>query len=399
MRDWFGKRPDLADGLLAAALVAAGIVSARSWPVRGESQAWLLRDLLVVAMFVPLAWRRRAPRTVLAFVSVAAVSNWMGGFLGVTTVIAGGLAFYGLGRYVDRPASLRSLFFFGGFVAVAAAVVALWSEGNPWYAVLGRCGLVMAAFAFGESQRSRSALLASLRAQADRAEALRAAEAQRAVVEERGRLARELHDVVAHSISVMVVQAVAAERLADRHPAAAVESMRNVAEVGRLALTEMRHIFDVLGPGERTIDLTPQPILGDLDAIFDRCRAGGMSIEVVRRGDSPSLSGGVELAIVRIVQEALTNTMRHAVGAQATVSLTFGTEVTIEVSDDGSLLPDRPESDGRGRGLIGMRQRVEALGGQLSTGWRTGGGFNVRAVLPIDPNQRHQDVVTGRSVT
>jgi signal transduction histidine kinase len=397
MRDWFGKRPDIADALLAAVLVVAGLLSARSWPVQGEAHVWFVRDVLVVAMFVPVAWRRRAPRLVLAAVSIAAVSTWIGGFLGVTTVVALGLAFYGVGRFVDRPTSLHAFFPAAGLVAVASAVVSLRGEGNPWFAVLGRCGVVVAGFAFGDSQRSRSALLASLRAQADRAEALRIAEAQRAVVEERGRLARELHDVVAHSISVMVVQAVAAERLTERQPAAAAESIRIVADVGRRALSEMRHIFDVLGPGGSPIDFSPQPTLADLDAIIARCRTAGVEVEVTQRGDPWLLSARVELAIVRIVQEALTNTMKHAAGAQATVLLTFGTCVTVEVSDDGNGLAVHSTSDGRGRGLIGMRERVEALGGELSTGRRTGGGFNVRAVLPTEAHSSHH-VASSRHV-
>ena len=420
MADWFHERPELTDALLAAVLFVVGIAGVRRWPVLNESRAWFIRDVLVAGMFAPLAQRRRAPRAVLAVVCVAAVGTWIGGFFGATTVVASGLAFYGLGRYVERPASLRAFFPAAGFVAVAAAAVSLPGDGNPWFSFLGRSCVVVAGFAFGDSQRSRSALLANLRLQADRAEALRVAEAQRAVVEERGRLVRELHDVVAHSISVMVVQAVAAERLAVRQPAAAAESIRNVADVGRRALTEMRHIFDVFGQsnnfGERPTEFAPQPRLEDLDAIIAQCRNAGMIIDVARNGEPQHLSAGMELAIVRIVQEALTNAMKHAPGSPARVTLSFITDITIEVSNGPhgagtAHLPhllhlphlSGPAShspyEGRGRGLIGMRERVEALGGELSVGPPEGGGFRVLAVFPPVGSVRpaHRMATLGRS--
>lgn len=244
MRAWWEQRSGVVDALLAGALLVVGLGTAHGVSMEGSSDVWYVRDLIFVALFVPLAWRRRAPRLVLAIVVVSTAAIWAGYSVDGGTAFAGGIAMYGLGRYVERPASMRFFAVTMTFVAVVAAVVTVAGQ-DGWYQFVARCGVAVACFALGDSQRSRAELLANLRAQADRAESLRVVEAQRAVIEERSRIAREMHDVVAHSLSVMVVQAVAAERLAPRQPEAAVASMSSVAEVGRAALGEMRRIFDI----------------------------------------------------------------------------------------------------------------------------------------------------------
>jgi signal transduction histidine kinase len=226
--------------------------------------------------------------------------------------------------------------------------------------------------------------MASLRAQAERADSLRVIEAQRAVSEERSRIAREMHDVVAHSLSVMVVQSVAAERLADHHPQAAIASISNVAEIGRRALGEMRRIFDIFDAGSGPADFAPQPTLADLDSIVETYRSAGMQVSVECIGETMPVDAGLELAIVRIVQEALTNVLKHAGGADVVVRLTFADAVTIEVSDTGFPRLESQPTQGSGRGLIGMRERVDAFGGTLTAHDSTGSGFEVRAVLPRD---------------
>ena len=282
-------------------------------------------------------------------------------------------------------------------LAMVAAAVSIAGE-DGWYAFLARCGVIGACFAFGDSQRSRAALVVSLRAQAERAESLRVIEAERAVIEERSRIAREMHDVVAHSLSVMIVQSVAAERLAAANPVKAIASISNVAEVGRRALGEMRRIFDIFDAGAEPADFAPQPTLADLDSIIATYRAAGMSVELERVGVAPPVDAGMELAIVRIVQEALTNVLKHAVGADAVVRLDFAEDVAIEVSDSGSPISERRPSTGCGRGLVGMRERVEAFGGSLTTQRFDGRGFRVRAVLPLADGRRrtsrsHAEVV------
>ncbi len=359
-----------------------GLFTAHGISVDGSSDAWFVRDLLFVALFVPLAWRRRAPRLVLAIVVVATAAIWAGYFIDGGTAFAGGLAMYGLGRYIERPASLRFFAVAMSFIAVVAAAVTV-AGSDGWYQFAARCGVAVACFALGDSQRSRAELLANLRAQAERAESLRIVEAKRAVIEERSRIAREMHDVVAHSLSVMVVQAVAAERLAPKQPAAAVASMSSVAEVGRAALGEMRRIFDIFEHGAGPIEFAPQPTLTDLDAIIETFRTAGMDVTVHRIGTPPILDAGTELAIVRIVQESLTNVLKHADSADAVVTFSFADQVTVEITDNGTVRPHSTSAEGNGRGLIGMRERVDALGGAITARPFAGHGFTVRVVLPI----------------
>ena len=395
MRAWWEQRTGTVDAVLAGALLVVGLGTAHEVSVDGSSDMWYIRDLIFVALFVPLAWRRRAPRLVLAIVVVATAGIWAGYFVDGGTAFAGGIAMYGLGRFVERPASIRFFSVTMAFVAVVAAAVTI-AGSDGWYQFAARCGVAVACFALGDSQRSRAELLASLWAQAERAESLRIVEAQRAVVEERSRIAREMHDVVAHSLSVMVVQAVAAERLALRQPEAAVASMSSVAEVGRAALGEMRRIFDIFEHDVGPADFAPQPTLADLDAIIETFRTAGMDVTVRRVGIVLALDAGTELAIIRIVQESLTNVLRHAEGADAVVTISFADHVTVEVTDNGTVRPPSTTAGGRGRGLIGMRERVDALGGTIIARPFAGRGYTVRVVLPIQESSVPAPV-SGRS--
>lgn len=385
MRDRIAGRPDLVDLLFAVALAVFALFGVRQWPLVSAPDAVLVRDLLVVVLCLPLARRRREPRLVLAIVTVAAAAIWIGGFADGPTAVAGSVAFYGAGRYLERPASLQVFAVTGGFLAVVAGWLSVLGGENTWFSFAARCGVVVAAFAIGDSQRSRAALLESLRAQAERAETLRVLEVQRAASDERARIAREMHDVVAHSLSVMIVQAVAAERSAGTDPAAAARSIASVAEVGRGAAVEMRRILQVLDTDASSVSFAPQPRLADLKVIIERFMAAGLKVDVAEVGVPPAMDAGMELAVVRIVQEALTNVLKHAGSARARVSLRFGDQIMIEVSDDGSgrapqSLDQRSASGGRG--LVGMRERSEALGGTLVAQPVVGGGFVVRAILP-----------------
>jgi signal transduction histidine kinase len=383
MRWWLRDHPDVADALCAGAMLVVALVGYQemSEPAPQGGRA-VVGALLLVALFLPLARRRHEPRIVLWAVTAAASALWIGDFVD-GSAFAGAVAFYSVGRYVDRPASVRAFVATTTvLVAVSGVLAASGSEQNPWFALVGRVGLVVGSFWFGDSQRSRIALVASLHAQALQVEADRILEARQAVLDERSRIARELHDVVAHSVSVMVIQAAAAQRLAAKDPEGAVASIGSVAEVGRAALGEMRRVLGILDGGASPADFAPQPTLSDLDAIVERCRAAGLTVEFARSGVQPVLSAGMELSIVRIVQESLTNVIKHAGRAEARVGLDFGDVVTIEVSDNG--MGTVAAGDGRGRGVLGMRERVDAHGGTFSAGPRPGGGFVVRAVLPLD---------------
>jgi signal transduction histidine kinase len=202
-----------------------------------------------------------------------------------------------------------------------------------------------------------------------------------AVAEERTRIAREMHDVVAHAIGVMVVQAGAARTVIDRDPVAAKEAIGRVEETGRMGLAEMRRLIGVLTDDGSGAARSPQPGLGGLDALVATVRTAGLPVEVVRSGEPRPLPVGADLTAYRIVQEALTNVLKHAGAAHARVSLQYDEAgVGIEVADDGR--GPAPTTD-PGHGLVGMRERVALFGGTLETAPRPGGGFVVRARLPI----------------
>ena len=226
---------------------------------------------------------------------------------------------------------------------------------------------------------------AQLEEKADRLEREREEEARRAVEEERARIARELHDVVAHNVSMMVVQAGGARRVLPKEPEQAGDALRSIEHTGRKALVEMRRLLDVLRTDdERRGPLEPSPgaeAIGDLVETVERA---GLAVTFVVEGEPRELPPGVDLSVYRIVQESLTNSLRHGRARHARVLVRYGpSQVDLEVTDDG--LGEGTQTDGRGRGLIGMRERATLLGGNFSAGPSSDGGFAVRARLPIEP--------------
>ena len=206
--------------------------------------------------------------------------------------------------------------------------------------------------------------------------------AEEAVQEERSRIARELHDVVAHHVSVMTVQAGAVRRLLTPDQQREREALMTVEETGRKALTEMRRLLGVLKQGEAPAPLSPQPGLATLDALLVQVRDAGLPVELAVEGDPVELPPGVDLSAYRIVQEALTNALKYAGPARAWVLVRYGEkDVTLEIANDGTS--DSASGNGGGHGLVGMRERVAVYGGELESGPRAGGGFAVRARLPI----------------
>jgi signal transduction histidine kinase len=225
---------------------------------------------------------------------------------------------------------------------------------------------------------------------ADRERRVRLAERERdlaareAVVEERARIARELHDVVAHSVSVMVVQAQAGPRLAD-DPELWRGAFRSIETTGRAALVELRALLGVLRGGSEHPATAPQPGLDALDDLLDQVRSAGLRVDLRIEGDRTELPAGVDLSAYRIVQEALTNTLKHAGRAEAEVIVRYrSTSLELEVLDNG-VGPHTARLDGAGQGLVGMRERVGLYGGALEAGSRNGHGFAVRARLPLAP--------------
>jgi signal transduction histidine kinase len=310
---------------------------------------------------LPLLWLRRRPVTVLGVVLV--------------TLVIGDLAFhwsnpfpvwlslYAVARYRPRRTSLRAA------LVTLVAVLISHDVVHPWL-VVASVASVLAAWVLGDTLRSRRAWLDEEQQQNIR----------RAASDEQARIARELHDVIAHNVSVMVVQAAAANDVFDAHPEQAREALRAIEDTGRSALTELRRLLGVVQtPGEDAY--VPQPGLSGLDGLVARVRAAGLPVALHVDGPIGDLPTGLDLSAYRIVQEALTNTLKHAEASRAEVGIRrTPTSLELEIVDDGV---GNGTGESSGRGLIGMQERAGLVGGEVSAGPRAGGGFQVRARLPL----------------
>jgi signal transduction histidine kinase len=340
----------------------------------GSTPARIGFALVVTA---PLVVRRRAPLAVAAALAVATVA-WA---LNANEAETGTMPFPSL-LFVIFSAALygRNLAtaVAGGALPVTAMVIAVNSDyydGTPNAANLGIlsffCGCAWTA---GWLIRRRANQLR--RAYAESGELARSA-----VAEERTRIARELHDVVAHSVSIIAVQAGAAEQVIDTDPGAAREYMGAVRRTARETMREMRGLLSVLREDEASY--APQPGLSRLDDLLDEVREAGVSVELVQLGDRRELPAGVDLVAYRVVQESLTNVRKHAPSAAARVALRYAAEaVELEITNEGGG-PPTTSNDDSGHGLLGMRERVRVFGGEFEAGAHNG-GFRVRALLPLE---------------
>jgi len=294
---------------------------------------------------------------------------------------------------LTRPRRTAWLAATGTAVAVAGMELFLYGDtmfdGEPLYAAV----TVFAAMWWGEAVRARRAYVAELRDRAERAERTREEEARRRVDEERMRIARELHDVVSHTIGVISVQAGVAAHLLRRRPDKAAESLDAIRQASDEALGELHAMLGVLRDGDghgAQAPLSPTPGLGELDALVAQAAGAGVEVRVSLEGGPRRLPAAVDLAAYRVVQESLTNVVRHAAASRAEVTVTHGDDrVVVEVTDDGRAgpAPASGNGGGSGQGILGMRERARTLGGSLEAGPRPGGGFRVRASRPVVAGQ------------
>jgi signal transduction histidine kinase len=371
--------PRVWDALLALAAVSLGVLGfALRQPSPNEPPAWIGYTLIVVAGG-SLAWRRRAPLVVLVIAAAAVSAAALAGYWTETFFLLW-IALYTAAAYRDRGRLLPVLI----PVVIATAVATVIGEDTRTHGGVGVAGTladlvltVVVPVLLGRMTFNRRRRLARDREVA----------AREAVAAERARIARELHDVVAHHMSVMVVQAGAARAVGERDPEAAAEALRQIESSGRTGLAEMRRLLEILKAPEDGDGREPQPGLAQLDDLIQGMGATGLVVETEFEGAPRPLPPGADLSAYRIVQEALTNTLKHAGGAMAHVLVRYRPDaVEVEVLDDGPGLPADVDADAAagGHGLIGMRERVQLFGGELDTGPRPGGGFRVWARLPAE---------------
>lgn len=348
---------------------------------------------LLLLVTVPVLLRRHYPVTVFAWTLVVTVVGAVAVDQEIVT-LAALVALYTVAAQLPRRTALTC----ASLLEVAAAVAAVRSTRvDWWFALLTLSGLVAAALGLGLYAATRRAYLAELHDRAERLEHERDQQGELAAAAERSRIAREIHDIVAHHLTVIVALSDGAVAASAASPARAADVMRTVSATGREALTDTRALLGVLrddGPGDSgagdTVARRPTPDLHALDALVQRVREAGLPVVHEVQGSAGGLAPGLQLTAYRLVQEALTNSLKHAgTGATATVRLRHSVaELALEVSDDGA--GRAVTTVGTGRGLVGMRERVAAFGGEVTAGPRPGGGWRVSARFGLDGEPRER---------
>jgi signal transduction histidine kinase len=356
-----------------------------------DGAGWIGAKVVVMVLIAaPLLVRRIWPLPVFGWVLVTAAAAG----LWDRHLVAGPaplIALYTVAALLPR----RTALICAGLLDVAAIAGLFMTAGAGWwFFAIFLSGMVAAAIGLGLYSATRRAYLAELHGRAERLERDRDQQVALAAAAERARIAREMHDVVAHHLTVMTTLAEAAVAAAPSSPEKSAEAMRSVAVTGRRALADTRRLLGVLrqGPGET---LQPVPGLAQLDALIEQVRSAGLDTTLEVRGQPPDLPAGVQLAVYRLVQEALTNTLKHSgAGARASVRLRYlPGELLVDVTDDGAGITAAPAGfasaaahapAGVGSGLPGMRERIRAYGGDVQAGPRQPAGWSVSARLPLD---------------
>lgn len=348
---------------------------------------------VVIVVLAPMVVRRVYPLAVLAWLLAATVGTALWNHR-----LIPGLALLVALYTVAATCSRREALLAAGALEAGVIGAAVRISGTEfWYDAIFLSGLVGAALGLGLYSGTRRAYLAELRGRADRLERERDQQGALAAAAERSRIAREMHDVVAHHLTVMVALSEGAVAASATSPARGVEVMRTVSATGRRALADTRRLLGVLrdnGDPETVDVLAPVPDLAELEPLLERVRAAGLPVRFEIRGAAVQVPDSISLTAYRVAQEALTNTLKHAGGARtrATVRLQYlPGQLRVDVRDDGDGSADRTTSRD-GTGLTGMRERVKACGGQLSAGPGRAGGWQVSARLPLDDSPLGESV-------
>ncbi|WP_407553525.1 sensor histidine kinase [Streptomyces sp. Pv4-95] len=390
---WYRTHPLAFDAVLAVGVFAAILCGAVADPHGPHGPRFGARELSATTVVLAalacsaLVLRRRLPRSVLAATGSLTIVELIVQSSDPRAPVAASavVALFTLASRTDRPTTWRV----GALTVVGLTAAAMLYGASPWYAQenLGIFAWTGMAAAAGDAVRSRRAYINAIRERAERAERTREEEARRRVAEERMRIARELHDVVAHHIALVNVQAGVASHVMDNRPDQAKQALAHVREASRSALEELRATVGLLRQSDDPKAPTePAPGLGVLDQLVEGFTRAGLPVELEIPRPPDALPASVDLTAYRVVQEALTNVHKHAgEGARATVRIVRSdAALSVTVLDDGAAAePAGPEENGGGHGLIGMRERVFALRGTVVTGPRANGGFQVRVTLPL----------------
>jgi signal transduction histidine kinase len=342
---------------------------------------WPMQIVFALGTTVPLLWRRQAPLVVLIVVfGTLAVADMTYDIANNASSPFAGLlvATYASGAYTSR----RDGRIAAALIGVAVVAMAVTNGEDVVGDVVFIGGIMYAVWGAATIVRSRQELAGALAARTVELEHEREENAKLAVAEERARIARELHDVVAHNLSIMVLQSGAERRaIGDERPQT-TEALATIEETGRTAMAEMRRLLGMLRQSDDELALAPQPSLRHLGDLVSQVRDAGLPVDLRIEGEPRAVAPGVDLSAYRIIQEALTNALKHAGPARARVTVRYGdNELDIEIADDGTgaALP----APAGGHGLVGMRERVALFGGDLAAGRRLSGGYVVRAKLPL----------------
>lgn len=361
--------------------VVAGTVFLYNLPIQGipAGTSSLAALLVPVGLCLPYLWRRRHPVAVFAVLLAVAYAQLA---LGIELLVADVMLVFALAGLAARDIPARSLPAAG--LTMAWVVLASGLHHVRQALTIGDVAVLLllpvTAWVSGQLTRTRRQHIQALEERATQLERQREIEVRMAAADERARIAREIHDVVSHNLSAVTLLADGAAATLDTDPEQSRTAMLTVRDTGREAMTQMRSMLSILR-SDGDADLGPQPGLAGLDTLIDEAKAAGSPVRVSVTGDAGDIPADTQLTIYRIVQESLTNVRKHAGGVtDVGVAISYGEiEIEVSISDDGR--GDTPAADGSGHGLLGMRERVTALGGTLHTG-PTDDGYDVRAVLP-----------------